>query len=281
MIINDRNVPNYMFHREYARLTQLQEDQPESLKIGEEELREITERNVIDQFLFWLKAEEEVPQVNVNEVDRAFRDVLEQYPPEGSPSEEQKSVIWSDIEGQMRQEIYFKALFEGISVSEEEARKEFEENREKYRLPEQVHCSHIIRHTHGDGVDPNKALAEIMDAQKDLLGGTPFGEVARRYSDENGQGGDLGTFPRGSMVEKFEKVVFSLEPGKASEVFQTEFGYHIALVHRKIPPISLEFGKIKGDILKDLENRERDRRVSEVLSGLKEKAVIVRDEEEE
>jgi parvulin-like peptidyl-prolyl isomerase len=281
MIINDRNVPNYMFHREYARLTQLQEDQPEPLKIGEEELREITERNVIDQFLFLLKAEEEVPQVNVNDVDRAFKDVLEQYPPERRPSEEQKAVIWSDIEGQMRQEIYFKALFADISVTEEDALKEFEGNRDEYRLPEQVHCSHIIRHTHGDGVDPNRALAEIMDAQKDLLGGMPFEEAARKYSDENGQGGDLGTFARGSMMEKFEKVVFSLEPGKASEVFQTEFGYHIALVHKKIPPIPLEFSKIRGDILKDLENRERDRRVSEVLSGLKEKAEIIRDGEEE
>ncbi len=277
MTINDRKVPDYMFHREYDRLSRLQQDQPEPLKIGEEELREITERNVIDQFLFWLKAEEEVPEIDGNEVDRVFARTLKQYPGEGRPTEEQKAVIRSDLEGQIRQEIYFSGLFAGISLTEEDARREFDGNREKYRLPEKVHCSHIVRHTHGEGVDPNRALQEILEAQKDLQRGIPFESVALKYSDRNGQGGDLGTFPRGSMVEKFEKVVFALEPGRASDVFRTEFGYHIALVHEKIPSLPLEFGKIKGDIIGELENRERGRLVTEILAGLKEKAVILRD----
>ncbi len=277
MTINDRAVPHYMFHREYDRLSRLQADSPEPVRIGEEELRDITERNVIDQFLFWLKAEEEVPQVSVKQVDKAFSDVLSRYPEDRKPNEEQKAVIWSDIEGQIRQEVYFSRLFEGISVSEEEVRREFDENREKFIVPEQIHCSHIVRHTFGDGVDPNKALQEILEAQKDLAKGMPFERAAEKYSDSNGQGGDLGTFPRGKMVEKFENVAFALKPGEVSDIFQTPFGYHIVLVHEKIPSLPLEFEKIKGDIVKMLEGRERDRLVSEVLSGLKEKAVIVRD----
>jgi peptidyl-prolyl cis-trans isomerase C len=100
----------------------------------------------------------------------------------------------------------------------------------------------------------------------------------KKYSDCNGQGGDLGTFPRGQMVEKFDNVIFNMKPGELSEVFQTEFGYHIALLHEKIPAVPLEFDKIKDDLIKSMENQERDRRVQEVLSELKKKAVIVNDE---
>ena len=277
MKINDRAVPNYMFHREYDRLSRLQADTPEPLRIGEDELQDITERNVIDQFLFWLKAEEEIPQVNVKQVDKAFEEVLAQSAPENAPDEEQKAIVWSDIESQMRQEAYFTRLFADIAVTDEQVRREFDENREKYVIPEQIHCSHIVRHTFGEGVDPNKALQEILEAQKDLNGGMPFDKAAEKYSDANGRGGDLGTFTRGKMEEKFENVAFGMKPGQVSEIFQTPFGYHIVLVHDKIPSLPLDFEKIKGDIAKILEGKERDRLVIEVLSELKEKAVIERD----
>jgi parvulin-like peptidyl-prolyl isomerase len=278
MIINDRVVPHYMFHREFQRLSQLQANQPEQMKIPMEELKTITERNVTDQFLFLLKAEEEIPQVNINEVDKALENILKQFPDDQPPSEEQKAMIHSDVEGQMRQEMYFNRLFKDISITEEEAKKEFDSNPERYAVPEQVHCSHIVRHTHGEGVNPDESLKMIMEAQKDLTKGVSFDEVVKKYSDCNGQGGDLGTFPRGQMVEKFDNVIFNMKPGELSEVFQTEFGYHIALLHEKIPAVPLEFDKIKDDLIKSMENQERDRRVQEVLSELKKKAVIVNDE---
>lgn len=277
MTINDRVVPHYMFHREYQRLNQLQANQPAQLKIGEEELIKITERNVTDQFLFLLKAEEEVPQINVNKVDQEVEKILSRFPKDQTPTEEQKAMIFSDVEGQMRQEIYFNKIFSGIAITEKEARKEYDAHPERYGEPEKVHCSHIVRHTHGEGVDANEALKMIMEAQKDLNGGIGFEEVVKKYSDCNGQGGDLGTFPRGQMVEKFENVVFAMKPGETSEVFQTEFGYHIALLHEKIPAVPADFKKIKDDLIKHLENQERDRIVQKILGELKKEAVIVND----
>ncbi|MDC7221193.1 MAG: peptidylprolyl isomerase [Spirochaetales bacterium] len=272
MTINDRVVPQYMFDREFDRLSRLQADSPANMKVPEKELREITERNVTGQFLFLLKAEEAVPELDEGVVEKAFKKVLKDFPKDSKPDEEKQALIRKDLEGQIRQEEFFKELFADISISEEEALAAYEENRETFILPEQIHCSHILCFTSREGDDANKALQTILEAQKELNGGKPFEQVAKKYSDEEIV--DLETFPRGSLAEKFEKVAFSLEPGKISEIFQTELGYHIALVHKKIPSIPLEFEKIKADVMKGLENTERDRRVAELLEELKASAKI-------
>lgn len=60
--------------------------------------------------------------------------------------------------------------------------------------------------------------------------------MARKYSTcpsaENG--GDIGFFQRkGSIVEEFAIVAFSMEVGAISEPVETQFGYHIIKVTDK------------------------------------------------
>ncbi|MEX2426582.1 MAG: peptidylprolyl isomerase, partial [Thermomicrobiaceae bacterium] len=60
-----------------------------------------------------------------------------------------------------------------------------------------------------------------------------FAEVAENESTDQQtapNGGDLGWFPRGVMVEEFDEVVFDLEVGEISEPFESEFGWHVATV---------------------------------------------------
>src|SRR3972149_5470536 len=76
---------------------------------------------------------------------------------------------------------------------------------------------------------------EIM-VKKQLDNGADFAEMARKYSTcpsaENG--GDIGFFQRkGSIVEEFAIVAFSMEVGEISEPVETQFGYHIIKVTDK------------------------------------------------
>ena len=74
-----------------------------------------------------------------------------------------------------------------------------------------------------------ETLEEAQNLIKQINEGSDFGLLARSHSKcPSGQnGGDLGSFRRGQMVQPFEDVSFGLDIGTLSEPVQTQFGYHI------------------------------------------------------
>ena len=77
-------------------------------------------------------------------------------------------------------------------------------------------------------------LVEEEQEAKDLLerirAGEEWGDLASEYSlDESNkeQGGDLGWFGRGRMVDAFEEAVFGAEIGEIVGPVETPFGWHL------------------------------------------------------
>ena len=63
-----------------------------------------------------------------------------------------------------------------------------------------------------------------------VLKGESFATLAILYSEDPGSsrnGGLYNAIKRGMFVKEFEAVMFSLDEGEISEVFETEYGYHI------------------------------------------------------
>ena len=97
-----------------------------------------------------------------------------------------------------------------------------------------MHASHIVKYVNHEQSE-EQAEERIELAPAELERGEPFAEVANRHSDCKDKGGDLGQFSAGHMVEDFEEAIRELEPGERSDIFTTPFGFHIALLHEKIP----------------------------------------------
>lgn len=119
-----------------------------------------------------------------------------------------------------------------------------------------VHAKHILKLFPKDATDEQKAAckAQIDSIYNLLQAGANFEELAKKESMDGTarNGGDLGWFGRGRMVQPFEDIAFDLQDGAISEPFATRFGYHIIKkVAHGIPALSEVRNNIETAISRD------------------------------
>ena len=128
-----------------------------------------------------------------------------------------------------------------VSITEEEQKKYFDENKEIFNQKEQVKARHIL-------VETEK---EALDIKKKLDAGENFEELAKEHSMDTSnkdQGGELGFFERGKMVPEFEDTAFSLKVGEISSPVKTQFGYHIIELEDKKEAKEANYQNSKEDV---------------------------------
>lgn len=109
--------------------------------------------------------------------------------------------------------------------------------------------------------------AEAQAIVAELEGGADFATIARERSKDPGsgaQGGDLGWFGPGMMVEPFEQAVVALEPGTVSAPVETQFGWHVIRLTetRPIPVPTLE--EVRDQIAGELEQAAIEAAIAEL-----------------
>jgi peptidyl-prolyl cis-trans isomerase D len=154
---------------------------------------------------------------------------------------------------------YRRDEFEAMAKPSEQQVRAFYDERlgDRFTDPEEVRARHIlIRLEPGaDDAAKAKARAEAEDLLKQIHAGGDFDALAKKHSTDPGsapKGGDLGFFPRGRMVPAFDAAAFALEPGKVSELVETEYGFHIIKVEEKKPGGPRPFEVAREQIEKEL-----------------------------
>ena len=119
---------------------------------------------------------------------------------------------------------------------------------------------------------------EAQNLIDQLNDGADFVALAQEFSTgpSGPNGGALGWFGTGMMVQEFETAVAGLEAGEISAPVQTQFGWHVVKLNesRTSAPPALE------DVRADLEEELRRQRVDAYLAELTEAAEIARPEVE-
>lgn len=171
-----------------------------------------------------------------------------------------------------------KEIAPGVKVSEEDSKKFYEDNKDKFKRPETVRASHILFEVkQGASAEDKKKAKERAEAVlKQLKDGKDFAELAKTESScpSKAQGGDLNFFGKGQMVPEFEKAAFSLKPGELSDIVETQFGYHIIKVTEKKPEETVKFEEAKPRIDEFLKEQKMQQAVSAYVENLKKGAKI-------
>jgi peptidyl-prolyl cis-trans isomerase D len=124
-------------------------------------------------------------------------------------------------------------LQRNLSVTDPEIQAYYQAHKEDFKSDESANLNYVIFEKIPSQADEQKTKERLIDIKKEIEEGGDFAELAQEYSDDKGSaqnGGDLGWFGKGKMVEPFENAAFALKPGEMSEPIKTQFGWHLIKV---------------------------------------------------
>ena len=267
LLINGEIIPPEFIGEEERRLAESPEWQSVSDALEKRRrLRQAAEACVIDRVLLRQEADKDSRPIDTAVVAAEVERVTAR---QGCRVLFDDGPLARQIEGRLRLERTLRDLMGPVpQPTEDEIAGLYEAQRHAFLRPEIVNAAHIVKHI--DELHPEaEALAGTEAALAALERGEPFAAVADRYSDCKGNGGDLGSFERGVMVEEFDNVVFGMKPGQRSAIFRTPFGFHIAEVRSRKPGGGIaELNEVRDTIsffLTATREQEAARRVTERL----------------
>lgn len=123
----------------------------------------------------------------------------------------------------------------------------------------EVEVSHILLRTNAP--DDNKVKGRIFEVYDQLKAGRNWEEVCKEYSDDaatKNTGGRLRAFGIGALasVPEFEATAFAMkQAGDISDPFQSNIGWHIIRLEKKIPLLS--FSEMEPALKRRLSRDER------------------------
>ncbi|MDZ7672335.1 MAG: peptidyl-prolyl cis-trans isomerase [Halanaerobiales bacterium] len=237
---------------------------------------------LINQKLLSQAAQQSNVEVTQEEKDQYFNQQVEQIKQQNDLSQEEFEQVLQQ-QGISSVEEYKKRFLENsnilvnkflqnevysdINISEEEAKKYYENNKEEFEQSKRVDISHILVE------DAQKA----QELKTRIENGEEFATVAENNSIDQqsaSQGGRLGFIQRGQVIPEFEEAAFNLEVGEVSDVIQTQNGYHILTVNDIEKASQKSFEEVKDQIEETLSNQKSNQKYQEYVQNLRDEANI-------
>jgi peptidyl-prolyl cis-trans isomerase D len=163
-------------------------------------------------------------------------------------------------------------LASASAPSEDELRKRYVDEKQRFVQPEQRLVSHILIDVPANAT-PEQQKAALAQANAIAARATPedFAELARKDSQDLGsrrQGGDLGWLEHGVANAAFESAMLALKKGEISKPVLSPEGYHIIWLRDVRSGDAKPFEEVRDTLVKEATAADRDRLYNDVAGKL-------------
>ena len=174
---------------------------------------------------------------------------------QGLTPESYRAQVREDIE---KAQLINREIRGKVNVTPEEVERYYKAHLSEYSTPSRVQVAHILFH-----LDPNASpdqIAAITAKAEELRArikkGADFAEMAKQYSDDPSgkNGGDLGWFKHGEMLDELEKAAEKLQVGEVSEPVRTRAGIHLIKLEAREGASHENLGDLQDQIKQQLYN---------------------------
>ena len=273
LIINGERVEDSIIRDEANSMRPRYEEMMQDMDpiAREIQLKEWSRENVIERTLLKQEAWKDPEPIPTEKIDEAVASI-----------EEQAGVHTKCVDPNARHEVESRMRLERLvaKVSSRVARPKhkdaveyYKKNKQQFIAPEMIGAAHIVKNVDENSTEEAAREAIELAAQK-LKEGSDFADLANESSDCPGNGGNLGYFPRGQMVDAFEEIAFKLPVGETSGIFRTEFGFHIVRVYDKVAEGARPLKEVEEQIIETLHREKQERAMESFIDALKAKAKV-------
>ena len=156
--------------------------------------------------------------------------------------------------------------------SDDELRKRYASEKQRFVQPEQRLVSHILVNVPANAT-PEQQKAALAKAEKIAAEANPgdFAKLAEQDSQDLGSrrlGGDLGWLEKGVTNEAFDSALFAMQKGQISKPVLSSDGYHIIWLRDIRSGESKPFEEVRDQLVKESTAAERDRTYNEVAGKM-------------
>ena len=170
-----------------------------------------------------------------------------------------------------------------INITDQEARKFYDENPTQFDVPETVRASHILVATRdiqtGAPIPEDQKPAKRKEAEavlKRVRAGEDFYTLAMAFSNDTGsraRGGEY-TFARGQFLPEVEAIAFTMKTNQISDIIASTEGYHIVKFSEKTPAHKIEYASVATDIKNGLAEEAIQQQSPEYVTRLRKEAGV-------
>lgn len=156
--------------------------------------------------------------------------------------------------------------------SDEELKKRYANEKQRFVQPEQRLVSHILINVPANAT-PEQQKTALAEAEKIAAQANPadFAKLAEQDSQDLGSrrlGGDLGWLEKGVTNEAFDSALFAMQKGQISKPVLSSDGYHIIWLRDIRSGESRPFEEVRDQLVKEATTAERDRTYNDVAGKM-------------